>query len=148
MFLPSLLVLLSLLGQQEEKKPSRKPVLIRVDPGAEAAEAEKIPNPQEARQHVQIGDFYYKRDNYKAASVRYREAIHNDPKWTKAYEKLIRTLEKQRAYEEAILVCKQFTDTNPFSEEVERFQTWAETLRKREKKETKKSVPKSLPTGP
>jgi outer membrane protein assembly factor BamD (BamD/ComL family) len=136
MLLPLLLFLVPVLSEREATAPRKKPVLIRVDPGVETEKPEEIPNPLEAREHVEVGDFYYKRDNYKAATLRYRDAVRNDPKWAKPYEKLVRTLEKQQALEEAIEVCGEFIDANPLSDDVTRFQRWAKTLKERADKGT------------
>lgn len=128
-YLISLLLLIpSLFGQGEKSK--RKPVLIRADRTKEKVEeAPPLPDPGKAREHLEIGDFYFKRDNYKAAEDRYREAIQYNPKWVEAYEKLIRALEKQKAFLEAVKVCEQFVQNNPSSEEVERFQKWVKKLK-------------------
>jgi len=122
-----------LLGQEQQSK--RKPVLIRVDRGDE--EVQEIlpePDPLRAREHVEIGDFYYRRDNFKAAAERYREAVTYNPKWAEAYEKLIRALEKQKAFLEAIEVCEQFVESNDSSTEVERFQEWGKKLKEENEK--------------
>ena len=124
-----------LLGQEQQSK--RKPVLIRVDPGDEEVE-ETLPDPDplKAREHVEVGDFYYRRDNFKAAAERYREAVTYNPKWAEAYEKLIRALEKQKAFVEAIEVCEQFVESNHASAEVERFQEWGKKLKEESEKAT------------
>ncbi len=110
-------------------------MLIRVDRGDE--EVQEIlpePDPLRAREHVEIGDFYYRRDNFKAAAERYREAVTYNPKWAEAYEKLIRALEKQKAFLEAIEVCEQFVESNDSSTEVERFQEWGKKLKEENEK--------------
>ena len=121
-----------LFGQ--ESRSRKKPVLIRVDPTAD--KVEEVPperDPQKAKEHVEIGDFYYKRENYKAAAERYREAIRRNPQWVKAYEKLIGVLEKQNAFVEALKVCEQFVQRNDSSKEVERFQEWSIKLKEKAK---------------
>ncbi|MCZ6485501.1 MAG: hypothetical protein O6826_07385 [Acidobacteria bacterium] len=130
-----LLLACPLLGQEQQSK--RKPVLIRVDRGdEEVQETLPDPDPLRAREHVEIGDFYYRRDNYKAAAERYREAVTYNPKWAEAYEKLIRALEKQKAFLEAIEVCEQFVESNDSSAEVERFQEWGKKLKEENEKDT------------
>ncbi len=124
-----------LLGQEQQSK--RKPVLIRVDPTDEQVqETLPDPDPLRAREHVEIGDFYYRRDNYKAAAERYREAVTYNPKLPEAYEKLIRALEKQKSFLEAIEVCEQFVESNQSSAEVERFQEWGKKLKEENEKAT------------
>ena len=94
-----------------------------------------MPDPAQAKKHVEIGDFYYKRDNFKAATERYRDAIKLNPGWAEPYERLIRALEKQEAYSEAIGVCEQFTRSNPSSEETKDFRKRAQELREVNQKE-------------
>lgn len=123
-----------LSGQQN--RPKRKPVLIRADRTQEAEEqTPPVPDPAQAKKHVEIGDFYYKRDNFKAATERYRDAIKLNPGWAEPYERLIRALEKQEAYSEAIGVCEQFTRSNPSSEETKDFRKRAQELREVNQKE-------------
>jgi len=132
--IPFLLLILgfSLFGQERQSK--QKPVLIRADPTAEKVEeVPPEPDPQKAKEHVEIGDFYYKRENYRAAAERYREAIQFNPQWVKAYEKLIGVLEKQNAFVEAVKVCEQFVQSNDSSKEVERFQEWSIKLKEKAK---------------
>ena len=135
--IPFLLLTLGfpLLGQ--ESRSRKKPVLIRPDPTAEKVdEVEEGPperDPQKAKEHVEIGDFYYKRRNYTAAAERYREAIQFNPKWAKAYEKLVGVLEKQNAFLEAVKVCEQFVQSSDSSKEVKRFQEWSIKLKEKAK---------------
>jgi len=135
--IPLLLLILgsALLGQ--ESRSRKKPVLIRADPTAdkveEVEEGPPEPDPQKAKEHVEIGDFYYKRHNYTAAAERYREAIQFNPKWAKAYEKLVGVLEKQNAFVEAVKVCEQFVQSSDSSKEVKRFQEWSIKLKEKAK---------------
>ncbi|MDA2933313.1 hypothetical protein MYX82_03110 [Acidobacteria bacterium AH-259-D05] len=134
--IPPLLILMGLLsGQERESK--RKPVLIRADRTDESVEdIPLIPDPEKATEHVEIGNFYYHRHNYKAAADRYREAILHNPKWSEAYEKLIQALEKQKAFLEAVKVCEEFVEKNDSSAKVEYFQKWAKKLKGEEEKAT------------
>ncbi len=135
--IPFLLLTLGfpLLGQESRSK--KKPVLIRPDPTAEKIDEVEAgppePDPQKAKEHVEIGDFYYKRKNYTAAAERYREAIQFNPKWAKAYEKLVGALEKQNSFVEAVEVCEQFVRSSDSSKEVKRFQEWSIKLKEKAK---------------
>ena len=130
------LLVLPLFGQ--ERSPKRKPVLIRADQTEEEVEkAPPAPDPGKSKEHLEVGDFYLKRDNYKAAENRYREAIQYNPKSPEAYEKLISVLEKQDAFEKALEVCEQFVHTNPASEKIGRF----EHRMKKLQQESRKSKP-------
>ncbi len=135
--IPFLLLILGLPLFAQEGRSRKKPVLIRADPTAEKVEeveeSPPEPDPQKAKEHVEIGDFYYKRHNYTAAAERYREAIQFNPKWAKAYEKLVGVLEKQNAFLEAVKVCEQFVQSSDSSKEVKRFQEWSIKLKKKAK---------------
>ena len=135
--IPLLLLILGFPLFGQEGRSGKKPVLIRVDPTVEKVdELEEGPperDPQKAKEHVEIGDFYYKRHNYTAAAERYREAIQFNPKWAKAYEKLVGVLEKQNAFVEAVKVCEQFVQSSDSSKEVKRFQEWSVKLKEKAK---------------
>ncbi len=135
--IPLLLLFLGIPLFGQEGRSGRKPVLIRPDPTAdkveEVEEGPPEPDPQKAKEHVEVGDFYYKRENYAAAIERYREAIQFNPKWAKAYEKLVGALEKQNAFLEAVKVCEQFVQSSDSSKEVKRFQEWSIKLREKAK---------------
>lgn len=54
-----------------------------------------------AMKDVEVGDFYYKAGNYKAALSRYREALLYKPRDAEATFRLAQTLEKSRQFDEA-----------------------------------------------
>jgi tetratricopeptide (TPR) repeat protein len=135
--IPLLLLILGLPLFAQEGRSRKKPVLIRADPTAEKVEEVEEgppePDPQKAKEHLEIGDFYYKRHNYTAAEARYREAIQFNPKWVKAYEKLVGVLEKQNAFMEAVKVCEEFVQSSDSSKEVKRFTEWSIKLKEKAK---------------
>ena len=122
-------------GKSKSGQRKRKPVLIRADREEQALKEELPvePDPSQARKSVTIGDFYFKRENYKAAQLRYEEAIRYHTRWPKAYRKLVRVLEKQLSYLEAAIVCEDFVETNPESNDVSQFQDLAKKLRDKAK---------------
>jgi tetratricopeptide (TPR) repeat protein len=121
---------------QDEPRKGRKPVLIRDDPNEKKAEEEFKPSPRVAEESVIVGDFYFRRSNWKAAEMRYRDAVRNNPRWVEAYEKLVKSLERQKAFADAIGVCEQFLAANPSSRDVAKFRGKAEELRSKDRKET------------
>jgi tetratricopeptide (TPR) repeat protein len=58
-------------------------------------------NPMRAMKDVEVGDYYYRRENYKAALSRYREALEFKPRDAVATFKLAQTLEKTKEFAEA-----------------------------------------------
>ena len=137
----AVLFLIPVLGLQESGESRKKPVLIRVDPDEAASNREggkpalTIPDRETAREHVNIGNFYFKKDNFQAAAGRYRDAIECDSKWVKPYEKLVRTLEKLGSFQEALEICQQFIEIDSTSKDVKRFQKWHKELSERASKE-------------
>ncbi len=110
---------------QEHQAPTRKPVLIRADRTTDReGEVEVIyPDPIEAERNIRVGDFYFKRKNYKAARERYRDAVKYSPRRPAPYSKLVRVLERMEEFGEAVEVCRQFIETNPQAPQVNRFQS-------------------------
>jgi len=126
------LVFASVSAQQQEPRKGRKPVLVRDDPNETKPDEQEMivqPNPKLSTESITVGDFYFRRDNYKAAAERYREAVKYNPKSAEAYEKLVRSLEKQKALEEAIAVCEQFVAANPAAKEISKFQERASEMK-------------------
>lgn len=58
-------------------------------------------NPHKAMKDVEVGDYYFKRKNYKAAISRYREALEYKPKDALATFKLAQALENAGQAKEA-----------------------------------------------
>ena len=118
---------------QENKGSTRKPVLIRSDRTSNReSEAEMIsPDPIEAERNIRIGDFYFKRKNYKAAQERYRNALKYSPGRPGPYTKLIRVLERMEEFGEALEVCREFIKINPQAAKVNRFRSRVKKLEKK-----------------
>lgn len=127
-----LALLTTALAAQE--RPREKPVLIRVDKPNEQLEEEILPDPNQAQESLKIGQFYFKRKNYKAAASRFREAIRYLPTWPEPYERLVESFRELESWQEAIDACELFEATNPDHEMVAKFQSWAEELREKQKK--------------
>ena len=128
---PLLLLVLTLPFQ--DRRLGRKPVLIRADDASSQAQEEVVPepDPDKARKAVEIGNFYYKRENYKAAEIRYREAILYGPDWPEGYEKLVKTLETMARYDQAIQACREFLKAVPDSKKASEFERRAKNLEKK-----------------
>jgi tetratricopeptide (TPR) repeat protein len=115
------LVVVPSLGQ--ERRSGRKPILIREDQTESKVEEEIFTrDPVAAEKNLEVGDFYFKRKNFKAAEARYRRAIKYNTEWPKAYEKLIQVYERQGDFDSAIEVCYEFVDANPSSKKAKDFE--------------------------
>ncbi len=70
----------------------------KTHPGADLGESEVDEftpwNPMKAMKDVEVGDFYYKKENYNAAISRYREALEFKPHDAEATFKLAEALTK------------------------------------------------------
>lgn len=65
-------------------------------PGAESDVTEFHPwDPHRAAKDIEVGDFYFKRDNYRAAESRYREALQFKPNDALATFRLAETLDRE-----------------------------------------------------
>jgi tetratricopeptide (TPR) repeat protein len=58
-------------------------------------------DPHKAQKDVEVGDYYFKRENYRAAASRYQEALLYKPKDAVATFKLAQSLEKLKQYDDA-----------------------------------------------
>lgn len=59
-------------------------------------------DPHKAMKSIEVGDFYFKRENYQAAASRYREALDWKPRDAEATYKLATALEKSGSISEAL----------------------------------------------
>lgn len=109
-------------GQGGERGRSQGPVLIK-DFEEHGEKGEKIypHDPIEARRNLDVGKYYFKRDNYEAAAKRFSESIEYDKTWPESYKKLIETFNKQKSYASAVEICRKFAENNPESGELEYF---------------------------
>jgi tetratricopeptide (TPR) repeat protein len=65
-------------------------------------------NPHKAMKDVEVGDYYFKRKNYKAAISRYREALEYKPKDAIATFKLAQALENAGETKEAAQTYRSY----------------------------------------
>jgi tetratricopeptide (TPR) repeat protein len=59
-------------------------------------------NPHRAAKNIEVGDYYFKRKNYRAAESRYREALEYKPNDAIASFRLAQVLERTRRADEAL----------------------------------------------
>ncbi len=73
--------------------------------------------PPRAEKSVEIGTFYLKKKNYKAALSRFLEAIKTDPSYAPAHRQLGKVYEKLGKREEALRAYRTHLDVLPSAEE-------------------------------
>ena len=89
-------------------------------------------NPHKAAKDVEVGDYYAKRKNYRAAISRYREALEYKPKDAEATFKLAKALEGDKEKDEALQRYQEYLKILPQGE----FAAEAKAALQRLKKET------------
>ena len=97
--------------QADELPPGKAPVLIRDE--IDKPKAPATPDPAKADEEIKVGDFYFKRDNYRAAIGRYREALWHRPDSPLIYEKLIRAYEKNKEEVNARKLMQEYVEKFP-----------------------------------
>ncbi|MBL8292678.1 MAG: tetratricopeptide repeat protein [Bryobacterales bacterium] len=100
-----------LWAQQEKPKPAEP-----VEPPEEdesLKEKEYAFNPIQAQKEFTVGNFYFKKGSYKAAALRYEEAVKWNPGFADAYLKLAAAKEKQGLKPEAREAYKAFLENAP-----------------------------------
>jgi tetratricopeptide (TPR) repeat protein len=87
-----------LCAQQESKAPPKSQPQEQEPPEEDESlkPKEYAFNPLEAERDVKIGDFYFKKGDYKAAASRFREATKWNPAYAEAYLRLAKSEEKMK----------------------------------------------------
>jgi tetratricopeptide (TPR) repeat protein len=70
-------------------------------------------NPHKAEKDIEVGEFYLKRKNYRAAEDRFREALTYKPGDAVATYRLAETLEDQGKYAEALTSYQDYLKILP-----------------------------------
>jgi tetratricopeptide (TPR) repeat protein len=116
-------------------QPAKKPVLIIDTDIAEGREPEpepaKEPDPARSKENLNIGNTYFKRQNYTAAISRYIEAIAWQENSIPAHEALARAYEKNGDFVKAIQTLEAVIEKNPDSPKNKGFRSKIAGLRKK-----------------
>lgn len=89
-------------------------------------------DPHRASKDIEVGDFYFKRGNYKAAEDRYREALTYKKDDAVATFRLAESLEKLGALDDARAEYESYLKILPHGSEVQRAQKAIERLKAQE----------------
>ena len=76
-------------------------------------------NPLEAEKDVKVGDYYFKRGNYKAAISRFDEATHWNPNFALAFLRLGESEEKLKDTKAARLAYAKYLELAPDAKDSE-----------------------------
>lgn len=92
-----------------------------VNPGPQPSEIEVMEmkkfDPHKAEKDVEVGDFYYRRQNYRAAASRYKEATELKPSFPVATFKLADAYEKSDQFDEAAVYYREYLRAFPSGEQ-------------------------------
>src|SRR5271163_827243 len=117
------LLMAGTLGAQEPKKPPDQPKEQQEQQPPEEDESLKPKeysfNPLEAEHDVQIGNYYFKRGNYKGALNRFREATRWNPTNAEAFLRLGDTEEKLKDKPAAQQAYAKYLELAPDGKEAE-----------------------------
>jgi tetratricopeptide (TPR) repeat protein len=102
-------------------------------------------NPHQAAKSIEVGDFYFKRRNYKAAEERYREALGYKDNDAVATFKLALSLEKLGVYDDARSEYESYLKILPYGPEAGQVKKALERLKS---EAAKKPCAPSRGTGP
>jgi tetratricopeptide (TPR) repeat protein len=94
-------------------------------------------NPHKAAKDIEVGDFYFKRKNYRAAEDRYREALYYKDNDAIATYHLAECLEKLDRPEEAQAQYESYLNILPHGPEAENAKKAIERLKSTAAKATK-----------
>jgi tetratricopeptide (TPR) repeat protein len=104
------------LGGHRVSHGQKKPILIRADRTSNKDESEIIlPNPAQVKHNIRIGDFYFRKKNYKAALKRYHTALEYGLKNPAPHLRVVKTQEIMGQPSEALATCRRFMKMNPDS---------------------------------
>jgi tetratricopeptide (TPR) repeat protein len=119
----------ALSAQQDKDKPPPKPKTSEEQKKAQQKEEEPPEedesvkpkeysfNPLEAEKDVKIGNYYFKKGNYKAALNRFREASRWNPSYAEAYLRLGESEEKLKDKAAAAEAYAKFLELAPDAKE-------------------------------
>jgi tetratricopeptide (TPR) repeat protein len=116
---------------------SHKPALKRDTGIAEGKEEEtesapvKEHNPKLAIQSIDIGNQYFKSENYAGAISRYLEALEYNPESIPAYEALVKAYEKNGDAAKAIQALKTLIEKHPKSSKAAEYRIHLDQLEKK-----------------
>ena len=134
-FIALFLLFPAAVSAQDIPQTTRKPVLIRDADIADEKKPEpgspKEPNPDQAKENLDIGNTYFKKRNYSAAISRYLDAISWQENSIPAHEALARAYEKNNELTKAIQTLEAVIEKNPDSPKNKGFHEKITGLRKK-----------------
>ena len=103
-------------------------------------------DPHRAMKDIEVGDYYFKRENYVGAIGRYRDALEYKPRDAEATYKLAEALEKTANYREALSNYREYLKILPKGPYAEKAQQGIDRLK--DKVSTASQPPSPSPATP
>jgi predicted Zn-dependent protease len=107
-------ILTAVLYGQEPKKPVEPP-----EEDEAAAPKEYAFNPLQATHEIKVGEYYFKKKNFKAAASRFREATRWNPSSSEAFLRLAESEEKLKGKEAARQAYAKYLELAPGAKDAE-----------------------------
>lgn len=104
----ALLFSMGLWAQQPQTKPQEP-----VEEDESLAPKTYTFNPLQANKEVTIGNYYFKKKNYRAAAKRYAEATHWNPNYAEAYLRLGEAQEKLHDKDQSKQAYSKYVELAP-----------------------------------
>jgi len=99
--------------RERQEPPPEMPAHMEDEDESRIQRTEYAFNPIQARKEVQVGDFYARKGNHKAAVGRYLEATKWNPGYAEAYWKLAGSEERLDGHEEALSAYQKYLELEP-----------------------------------
>lgn len=94
--------------------------------------------PPSARQSVEVGNFYFRRKDYRGALSRYEEAARDDPYYAPAYLGLGKVYEKTGRKREALAAYRKYLDALPSQKQADEAKNVHKAIRQLERQIARK----------
>jgi tetratricopeptide (TPR) repeat protein len=111
-----LLVFVTALVAQPPRRPPQPPVVEEPQEEDESAKPKEYTlNPLQAEKELRIGNYYAKKNSFKAAAARYQEATLWNPASSEAFLKLAEARERLSDWKAAKLAYEKYLELEPDS---------------------------------
>lgn len=113
----------NIIDLRPPRNDSRRPVRTDDDEETTGVGELKPWNPHKAAKAVEVGEYYFKQKNYKAAISRYREALEYKPRDAYATYRLAEVLERTGQLDEALQRYEEYLKilkNGPFAEDCQK----------------------------
>jgi len=103
---PALLLAVALFAQKEQNPPEE-------DTASSGEPKSYTFNPLQAEKELRVGNFYFKKGSYRAASLRFQEATRWHSGFAEAYRRLGDSEEKQKNFKTAHAAYSKYIELEP-----------------------------------